>query len=143
MGLFDWFKRRTRPANALPTPVQASIPRVAEVAILEPENRWKVGVEADTLWAIDPEGKRREVAVSELSGIAIETSDSGPAGIDFWWLFYGADEDVAFVLPLGASGEGAMVDRVAALPGFRHDAYASAIRSTDVETFVIWQRPFD
>ncbi|NWO67821.1 hypothetical protein GY966_23370, partial [Escherichia coli] len=50
---------------------------------------------------------------------------------------------IAFTLPLGARGEGAMVERVAALPGFRHDIYAAAVRSTDIDTYVIWQRPFD
>jgi hypothetical protein len=134
MGFFDWFKRRPRPAAAMPAPTPA---------VAEPESGWRVGCEGDLLWAIDPQGNRREVAVSQLSGIAIETNDSGPAGMDFWWLFYGPEEDVAFALPLGAHGEGPMVDRIAALPGFRHDAYATAIRSTDIETYVIWQRPFD
>jgi len=144
MGFFDWLKRRVRPVVSMPEPVPAMAEAPpASAPALEPESRWRVGCEDDLLWAIDPEGKRREVAVSQLSGIAVETNESGPVGLDFWWLFYGPDEDVAFVLPLGASGEGAMVDRIAALPGFRHDAYATAIRSTDIETHVIWQRPYD
>ncbi|WP_137862126.1 MULTISPECIES: hypothetical protein [unclassified Sphingomonas] len=140
MGLFDWLKRRAK--APVPAPAPAEAPATAP-AMPEPEGRWRTGVEADELWAVDPEGNRRAAAVEELGAIAIETSDTGPDGRSAWWLFYGPDEDIAFTLPLGARGEGAMVERVAALPGFRHDIYAAAVRSTDIDTYVIWQRPFD
>lgn len=139
MGLFDWWKRRARAQAPLPAPI-APPPAVAEP---EPEGRWQTGVEADRLWVRDPEGGRRAAALDALMAIAIETSDAGPDGRGAWWLFYGPDEDVAFTLPLGARGEGTMVERIATLPDFRHDAYANAIRSTDIDTFVIWQRPLD
>lgn len=137
MGLFDWFKRRAKP----PAPAPAELP--APVAAPDSESRWRTGVEGDSIWMLDPEGNRRAAAVSQLVAIAIEASDGGPYGRSAWWLFYGPDEDVAFTLPLGASGEGAMVERIAALPDFRHDMYAAALRSADIDTFVIWQRPFD
>lgn len=124
------------PAPSVPPPPVALPER-------ERESLWQTGVEADRLWVRDPEGERQAVTLDALGAVAIETSDAGPDGRGAWWLFYGPDEDVAFTLPLGARGEGAMVERIAALPGFRHDAYATAIRSADIDTFVIWQRPFD
>jgi len=139
MGLFDWFKRRSKAPVAAPAPLEPPAPALPA----EPESLWQTGVDADLLWTIDPEGKCRATPVDDLMAVAIEASDGGPDGRSAWWLFYGADEDVAFTLPLGAKGEGTMVERIAALPDFRHDMYAAAIRSTDVDTFVIWQRPFD
>ncbi|NIJ64173.1 hypothetical protein FHR20_001104 [Sphingomonas leidyi] len=141
MGLFDWLKRRARAQAPMPAPI--ALPAPAAAPEMEPEGLWQTGVEADRLWVRAPEGDRQAVTLEALAAVAIETSDTGPDGRGAWWLFYGPDEDVAFTLPLGARGEGAMVERIAALPGFRHDAYATAIRSAGIDTFVIWQRPFD
>ncbi|QIG81919.1 hypothetical protein G5C33_11820 [Sphingosinithalassobacter tenebrarum] len=88
-----------------------------------------------------PKGDRHQVQLSQLHGIAIETNDSGPWGQDFWWLIYGPDEDLAFAFPEGATGETEVIERLRALPGFRDDAFGDAIRSTDIDTFVVWQRP--
>lgn len=142
MGWFDWFRRRPRrdvasaPMAAAPVPAESAAPA-------SPEGLWRVGIDADLLWAIDPNERRASVEIPRLTGVAIETNDSGPVGTDLWWLFYGPDEDVACAFPLGAAGEGPVVERIAALPGFRHDAYAAAIRSTDIDTFVIWQPALD
>lgn len=138
MGLFNWLKRLAK----APAPAPAQAP-CAPPSTPEPESRWHTGCEGDTLWITDPAGQRRTLPLSQLHAVAIETNDGGPLGTDFWWLFYGPEEDVAFTLPGGAAGEGGMVERIAALPDFHHDMYAAAIRSTDVDTFVIWQRPFD
>ncbi len=135
MGFFDWFKRRVQP------PAEAAPPPAPEV--LEPDTPWRVGCGDDDVWMIDPEGVRRSVAFADLFAIAIEASDTGTAGLDVWWLFYGEDEDLAFSAPLGASGQGAMIARLSTLPGFRHDRLAEATESSDVDTFVLWQRPFD
>lgn len=136
MGLFDWLTRRRK----APAPVVAA---AEPPPAMELEGQWHTGVDAGTLWSVDPDGKRRTAPMDGLGAIAIETSDYGPDGRGAWWLFYGLDEDIAFTLPLGARGEGGMVEHFAALPGFRHHAYAAAVRSPEVDTFVIWQRPFD
>lgn len=139
MGLFNWLKRFAK----APAPVAAPAIPAPPPPAPEPETGWHTGCEGDTLWALDPEGKRHALPLPHLHAVAIETSDTGALGNSFWWLFYGPDEDVAFTLPGGARGEGAMAERIAALPDFHHDMYAAAIRSTDVDTFVVWQRPFD
>lgn len=141
MGLFDWFKRwRRAPAPVAEPVAEAPAPVAAE---LEPEPLWRIGCDGDTLWMSDPQGARKTLPLAELIGVAIEGSDGGPTGLDYWWLFYGADEDLAFAAPLGSAGEAALVDRLATLPGFRHDRYAAARDSQDIDTFVLWQRPFD
>lgn len=140
MGLFDWLTRRRK--APVPAPAPAAPPAPAADGP-DPEGLWRAGVEANSVWAVDPDGNRRAAPLASLSAIAIETSDYGPDGRGAWWLFYGLDEDIAFTLPIGARGEGGMVEHIAALPGFRHHAYAAAVRSPEVDTFVIWQRPFD
>ncbi|MDG2532534.1 hypothetical protein P6144_02650 [Sphingomonas sp. HITSZ_GF] len=139
MGLFDWLTRRRK--ASVPAPAPAEPPAPASEPDLE--GQWRTGVEADTVWSIDPDGTRRAAPIDALAAIAIETSDYGPDGRGAWWLFYGLDEDIAFTLPLGARGEGGMVEHLAALPGFRHHTYAAAVRSPEVDTFVIWQRQLD
>ncbi|MEP9357151.1 hypothetical protein [Sphingomonas sp. KR3-1] len=141
MGLFDWLKRRAK--APVPAPAAPPAPVAVAVAAPEPESFWQTGIDGGALWTANPQGNRHAVPLDLLGAIAIETSDTGSDGRSAWWLFYGPDEDVAFSLPLGARGEGGMVEGIAALPGFRHDMYAAAIRSTDIETFVVWQRPFD
>ncbi len=142
MSLFNWLKRLVQAPTPAPVPAPASTPPV-ETAPAATDSGWHTGCEGDTLWVLSPEGKRHALPLSHLHAVAIETSDNGALGNAFWWLFYGPDEDVAFTLPGGANGEGGMAERLAALPDFHHDMYAAAIRSTEADTFVIWQRPFD
>ncbi len=148
MGWFDWFRRlvtRSAPLSGAQEPPSASPEPAAappQPPRLEPESDWQTGCDGDLLWMIDRDGRRHQLPLSQLHAVAIETNASGPQGMDFWWLIYGPEEDVAFTFPQGATGESTVLEHVTALPGFRHDAFQAAIQSTDEDTFVIWQRPF-
>lgn len=105
-----------------------------------PEARWVVAVDGEAIQVTDETGGTRAVAKAELSGVAIETNDSGPWGADVWWLLFGADDEPACAFPMGATGEQAAVDYLSGLRGFDHGEMIEAMRSTDNALFPVWRR---
>lgn len=105
-----------------------------------PEARWVVTVDGDSIRVTDSAGEARAVPKAELSGVAIETNDSGPWGADVWWLLFGTGDLMACAFPMGATGETAAVDYLAGLPGFDHGEMIEAMRSTDNRVFPVWRR---
>lgn len=88
----------------------------------------------------DEAGETRAVAKADLSGVAIETNDSGPWGADVWWLLFGAGDGLACASPMGATGEDSAVNHLAALPGFDHGEMVKAMTSTDNALFPVWRK---
>jgi predicted tellurium resistance membrane protein TerC len=107
---------------------------------LDPEARWTVALDEAAIHVTDPAGETAVLARADLSGVALETNDSGPWGADVWWLLFGADETVACAFPQGAGGEDALVAMLVALPGFDHDALIDAMASTGNALFALWRR---
>ena len=120
--MFDWLKRLSGPAR------------------LEPECRWIVSIEKRSIRVIDDAGKSTSIPTDELSGVAIETNDSGPWGADLWWLFFGADGEMAGAFPDGATGQQEAIDFVSALPSFDHQAMIKAMGSTENAVFPVWRK---
>ena len=71
----------------------------------EPEAQWCVTVDAESIRVVDRKGQEGSVAKADLSGVIVETNDTGPWGADFWWLLFGADDQLACAFPQGATGE--------------------------------------
>lgn len=107
---------------------------------LEPESRWTVAIDQASITVTDPSGQRKDVATDELSGVLIETNDSGPWGADLWWLLFGDDDRVACMFPQGATGESEAIDYLMSLPAFDHQEMTLAMRSTDNAVFPVWRR---
>lgn len=105
-----------------------------------PEARWVVVVDEEAIRVTDEAGETRAVAKAELSAVTIETNDTGPWGADVWWLLFGAGDALACAFPLGATGEKAALDYLAALPDFDHAEMTNAMRSTDNRLFPVWRR---
>jgi hypothetical protein len=99
-----------------------------------------VGVEGDGISVADPNGEEKALPLAELSGVMIETNDSGPFGSDVWWLLFGADDRIAVTFPQGSTGEKAVIDWLIALPGFDHEAMIMAMGSTANAVFPVWRR---
>ena len=118
--MFGWLKKRPK--------------------VPQPEARWTVTIDGDAIRATDEAGIAKEVLKGDLSGVIIETNDSGPWGADVWWLLFGADDRVALAYPQGATGEAVLLDYLGALPGFDHAAMIEAMRSTDDAVFPVWRR---
>lgn len=118
--MFGWWKKRESPF---------------------PEKKWHVTIEGDRIRVIDDAGESRSIALALLSGVAIETNDSGPWGADLWWLLFDEDDQLACAFPQGTTGEQCVVDRLMALPGFNHARMVEAMRSTDNAVFPVWRKP--
>ena len=119
--MFGWFKKRTRK--------------------LEPEALWRVLLDADALRVIDADGNESSVSKADISGVAIETNDSGPWGSDVWWLIFGRDDELACAYPQGATGEQAALDYLMALSGFEHSEMVQGMRSVENAVFPVWRKP--
>ena len=108
---------------------------------LEPESRWTVVVDPERIVVRDEAGESRSIARSDLCRVAIETNDSGPWGMDLWWLLFGSGVRPACAFPQGARGEQAAIDCLTALPGFDRSEMGRAMTSTDNALFTVWTRP--
>jgi hypothetical protein len=106
------------------------------------EADWTVDIIDDLIRAVDPSGETRSVALDDLSGVMVETNDSGPLGADVWWLLFGADDQLACAFPQGAVGEKEAVDKLLGLPGFDQEAMIMAMGSTGNAVFPVWRRGF-
>ena len=107
---------------------------------LQPESRWVAVLADDRISVTDQQGETRGLDKSDMTGVVIETNDSGPWGADFWWLIYGADDRLACAFPQGATGEREAIDWLLSLPGFDHEAMIQASCSTANATFPVWVR---
>ncbi|WP_044561582.1 hypothetical protein [Azospirillum sp. B4] len=120
--MFGWFRGKRKPVQ------------------LMPEARWVVCLEDAVIQVTDSKGAVKSVTKAELSGIVIETNDSGPVGCDVWWLLFGEDEKIACFYPQGATGEKAALDYFLTLPSFNHEEMIQAMGSTSNAVFPVWRR---
>ncbi len=118
--MFGWFKKK--PAR------------------LQPESRLVIAIEGDTISVTSDGGQIKSVTKGDLSGVAIETNDSGPWGTDVWWLLFGTRDQLACAFPQGATGEKATVDYLMSLPSFDHSEMIKAMASTGNAVFSVWRR---
>lgn len=119
-GMFGLFKRK--PAKLLP------------------ESRWIVSVDENAIHVVDEAGDAKSVHKADLSGVAIETNDSGPWGADVWWLLFGREDRLVCAFPQGATGEQAALDYLMTLSLFDHREMIEAMSSTGNAVFPVWRR---
>lgn len=70
--------------------------------------------------------------------MVIATDDSGPWGTDIVVLLYSDDADPVGIFPLDAIGSQDFIGWLTHLPGYREEAFAKAIGSTDVARFEVF-----
>ena len=104
------------------------------------EEAYIVSVGSDGISVADPQGEEQTVALADVNGVMIETNDSGPTGMDVWWLLFGADDRIAVAFPQGATGEQEAIDWLLGLPGFDHEVMIMAMASTVNAVFPLWRR---
>ena len=105
---------------------------------LSDEAKWIVIVSELELSCMRPNGALEAVAWDDLEVVAIETTDEGPFVADVFWNFAGKTSSC--VVPLGATGDEALLTRVQSLPGFDNEMLVKAMTSTSNERFVLWRR---
>ena len=120
MALWDWLIKKRSPR-------------------LSPEQLWRVTIDQEALEVVPPEGESQRLLLADLSGVAVETNDTGPWGADVWWLLFGRENQLICSFPQGATGEQSVVDWMVALPDFDHGAMIRAMSSTANEIFPLWR----
>jgi hypothetical protein len=121
MGFHDWFKSQPNTHN--------------------PEESHPAVFDGTAISVSHPDGSRDTLATAQLGKVAIATNDSGPWGIDCWWLLYSRGDQLAVRLPQGAPGEPAITKWLMSLPGFDHEQVVSAMCSAEDAIFPVWQLP--
>lgn len=105
-----------------------------------PESKWIVAIDGDQISVSDGAGQIRTVATASLSRVVIETNDSGPWGVDLWWLLFAGDQ-LACAIPQGAAGEEAILNYVSALPSLDEGEMVKAMTSAENAAYVVWRKP--
>ena len=103
------------------------------------EAKWVVTVSSDRISCERPNGNVKSVEWADLRMVAVETTDEGPFAADVFWHLTG--ETSSCVVPLGATGEPALVERLQTLPGFDNETLIKAMTSTSNQRFILWQKP--
>jgi hypothetical protein len=107
---------------------------------LEPEAKWIVTVDTDLVQVTDLQGVISSIAKAQITGIAIETNDSGPWGADVWWMLFGPEDQLVCAFPQGATGEDVALDYFMKLPAFDHAEMIKAMSSAENAVFPVWRR---
>ena len=108
--------------------------------MLQPESQWRVARDGEEIEVRPPRKQSERIKIADLTRILVVTNDTGPWGMDVWWMFVDDAARRAVSYPQGATGEQALLDWMLALPGFDHNAMIDAMSSTGNAEFVCWQR---
>ena len=105
---------------------------------LVPEKYFRVTIAPESIQCDDPKGNSNVISREDLLRVVIQTNDSGPWGIDFWWILEGSKAIVH--VPQGATGEDELVDLLQALPDFNNEEMAKAMCCATNAEFLCWQK---
>lgn len=125
MNFLDWFKKPMAPQK----------PRSPS---LQPEASYRVAVDDAAVSCTTPRGETSTVAFAELESVVIRTTEDGPIAPDVFWVLAGAGRTC--VVPQGATGEEALIDRLGRLPGFKFEAIIAAMSCAENQEFDCWKR---
>lgn len=75
---------------------------------------------------------------ADLLGVALQTTDQGPAVDDMFFLL--GYREGSLVVPSEAVGADQLLERLQQLPGFDNEAVVSASASMHNEIFLCWDR---
>lgn len=106
---------------------------------LMPESLFEVTIDAERVTCRRPDGSEDSMSWDELAEVVIETNDSGPLGMDVWWLLVKRDSELGCVVPQGARGEDRLLSRLQRLPRFDNEAVIAAMSCTDNQRFHCWK----
>jgi hypothetical protein len=106
---------------------------------LEPESGFVVRLSDAEVVCERPDGKVERVAWADLQKVEVVTTGDGPFAPDVFWVLHGTDGGCA--VPQGATGDGQLLERLQALPGFDNGAFIEAMSCASDRRFLCWQRP--
>ena len=133
--VFRWMRRRwpVTPADATRLP---SLPQVVNVGRHEALFEVRIADGRLVLW--HPVEDEIAVPLADVDAVAIETDATGPFASDVRWLLRTADRTI--VIPLGATGEDALLAWIQSLPDADNEAIIAAMGSTSLGRFPVWAR---
>ena len=102
----------------------------------QPEARFAVSVIGDDVCCRWPNGESQTVSLPQLLDVHVETNDSGPWGMDVWFVLREKESERECAFPLGATGEDVVIERLKQLPGFQ----IAGMNSTANARFLCWRR---
>ncbi len=102
------------------------------------EADYRVELSEEDAGCVDPGGRRNAVSWAALESVRVVTTGAGPFAPDVFWVLEGGGAKC--VVPLGASGEPALLERLQALPGFDNEAFIKAMGSAEDASFPVWRR---
>ena len=106
---------------------------------LHPERHVHVSTNEHGIGVDHPNGQHQAVSWSEATRVFIETNDSGPLGMDWWWIVESPETLCEF--PDGSRGEKeARAAFTAHLKGLDWDAVIDAVGCTENARFVCWEK---
>lgn len=106
---------------------------------LIPESKFEVTFDDEKVTCRRPDGSEDSVSWDELGEVLIETNDSGPLGMDVWWLLVTRDSQLGCAVPLGARGEDRLLSRLQELPEFDNEKIIAAMSCMDNQRFHCWK----
>lgn len=84
------------------------------------------------------EGERISLKISEIDSITIATTSDGPFICDVWYVIHAGENSMT--VPMGATGEKALLDYLLALPGYDSKLFIEAMSCTEDRIFPVWKR---
>jgi hypothetical protein len=97
-----------------------------------PEAAFSVWLRDDAIRCRWPNGEEQAISFADLRAVYVETNDSGPWGMDVWFVLEAEKPQCWF--PLGATGESEVLARLNQLPGFE----LQGMNSTANARFLCW-----
>jgi hypothetical protein len=105
---------------------------------LNPEKKIVVTCTGEGIHATYPDGSVLAMTWAATRTVLIKTNDSGPWGMDFWWVVEGSGSSCLF--PSGSTGEDEAREAFKThLPGFNWNAVIEAVGCTENAQFVCWE----
>ena len=106
----------------------------------QPEASYVVHLSDTEVRCDRPDGSVERIAWDDLQAVIVHTTAAGPAMPDVFWILAGTSTSSGCVIPQGATGDSALLERLQKLPGFDNEAFIRSMSSTDDQKFLCWQR---
>ena len=105
---------------------------------LDPGSRFVVTISEKGVSCQRPHGEKESVDWVDVNAVLIKTTDEGPFLPDVFWVLVG--DKGGCVIPQGATGEKALMERLRTLVGFDNEAVIKAMQCAENQGFLCWKR---
>jgi len=119
MGLFDWFISRLVQGRS-------------------PESSFHVEFNDKTIHCTRPDGDVESMEWNDLKCVLLRNTDAGPTEPDVFWVLISAGSEC--LIPQGATGEPAFLERLQKLPDFNNEAVIASATCVNKQDFVCWKK---